>query len=96
MKKVFGFIVLSLSLVACALDPGPDSDPTLDTTTSALTEQSSQVSGSEPANASVLACSSLWECEVCRNGTMRNVLYEVCDDGSQTLVFTGNCGAACL
>ena len=97
MKRAFAFAVLCLSLAACAVESGSEPEQAVDTEVSTLTEQSSESSDlAETGSSSVLACSSLWECEVCRNGTTRNVLYEVCDDGSQTLVLVGDCGRACF
>jgi hypothetical protein len=93
MRNVVGFAVLSLSLMACIVEPGPEPEPAVDTAMSALTEESSRSSDSAEASSS---CSALWECELCRDGTTRNVLYEICDDGSLTRVLVGECARACL
>lgn len=93
MKNMFVLAILSLGLVGCAVEPGPDSEQAVDTTRAALTEQSSRASDGAAASES---CSQLWECELCRDGTTRNVLYHICDDGSLTRVFVGECARACL
>lgn len=92
MKKVFAAVVLSLSFVACAVDTSPEPERTA---TSAL--EASPASESSGGEATPLAaCTQVWECELCRNGVPRNVLYQECDDGARTIIFASACGVECL
>jgi hypothetical protein len=95
MKNVFGLVALSLNLAACTVEP--ESEQTAAATTSALTEQSSQSADRGDADSPTLtSCSFVWECETCGVGRTANVLYEVCADGSMTLVDPGTCGQPCF
>jgi hypothetical protein len=97
MKNVFGLVVLSLNLAACAVEQGPESEQTAAATTSALTEQASRSADRGDADSPTLtSCSFVWECESCGVGLTANVLYQICGDGSMTLVDPGTCGQPCF
>ncbi len=87
-------VFLSLSLVACVAEPGADTEDTDNESSSALTETSLTPLLSPEASPQSLTCYHIWYCRKC--GTMRrNVLHEQCDDGSNTIIYTGPCGEAC-
>lgn len=93
-------VFLTLSFVACVAEPGADVEDTDSASSSTLTEMSPEMSftplqstEASPATQS-LGCYQIWHCGKC--GTRRrNVLHEVCDDGSNTIIYTGPCGEAC-
>ena len=93
MKKVLAAVVLSLSFVACAVDTVPEPEGTA---TSALQEASPAIESSGGEATPLAACTQVWECELCRNGVPRNILYQECDDGARTVIFASACGVECL
>ncbi len=89
-------VLLSLSLVACVTEPDADVEDTDSASSSTLTEMSLTPLLSTEAGPAMqsLTCYQIWYCSKC--GTRRrNVLHEQCDDGSDTIIYTGPCGEAC-
>lgn len=43
-----------------------------------------------------LTCYETWYCKKCGINQRRNVLHEQCDDGSDTIIYTGPCGEPCF
>jgi hypothetical protein len=96
MKHIIGLAALSLfTLVACGVDPAPNTDEAA---------RAAAITATEDATAQTLTCTKVWECdEICGtwvNGVLvrysTNVLHEYCSDGSDTIKRTDPCGEACF
>lgn len=94
--KMF-LMFLSLSLAACVAEPGAESEDTNDTSSSLPTEitETGSFTKAGPGTQS-LTCYQIWYCRKCGINQRRNVLHEQCDDGSNTIIYTGPCGQACF
>lgn len=75
-----------------------EQDEVDDTASSASMEVSRTAADSTEAEmtAESTSCDSVWLCSTCSNGRRRNVLHEICSDGSDTIIQVGPCGEDCF
>ena len=78
--------------------PCDEQDEADDTASSASMEMSRTTADSTEARATaeLASCDYLWDCPRCINGSWRNVLHEICSDGSDTIIHRGPCGEPCF
>lgn len=93
------FLVLPmLFLVACAVEPAANTEATTEAAASALTEVAPTTSTDTKVSTVVRAasCFDEWDCRICGTGRTQNILVQVCDDGSETIIQTRPCGEDCF
>lgn len=80
-------------LVACAVEANPDPEPPADA-------DDAEIPTSEPTNNGApspgISCYRAFECVPCTLHRTRNLLVEICSDGTETLVQRSACGQACF
>ena len=86
MKHIYIALGLLLAgLAACAVEPVPESADG--------TAVSTRIAG--VSTTSALSCQQVWQCDSCDTWSFTNVLHEICDDGSDTVIVAHSCQESC-